>query len=85
MKYKAGQLNNGKWAVLTGNKHFPSTITENEQEAKERAIIMSMQWYQEQMDSAYDELCKICPTDEYGVEVKLFHNDHFCNKGDLLC
>lgn len=49
MKYKAGKLNNGKWAVMTGKKYFTSTVCETENEAIIKACEKSAQWYMQQM------------------------------------
>jgi hypothetical protein len=85
MKYNAKKLNNSNsFAVFSGKKYFTNTVTTNEKQAKEQALIMSMQFYQEQMDNAFSELCKLSGTDQYGV-VKLQGQDYTTSKCDLMC
>lgn len=55
MKYKAGQLNNGKWAVFTGRKYFPNTVCDSENDAHIQACEMSARWYQDKMDECARE------------------------------
>ena len=54
MKYKAGQLNNGKWAVLTGSKYFTESVTDSKQAAERDALIRSMQWHYEKSIEAWE-------------------------------
>ena len=50
MKYKAKQLNNGKWAVFSGKKYFKSTVTDNKNDATILACERSAQWHHAQID-----------------------------------
>lgn len=50
MKYTAKKLNNGDWAVFTGERFFLETQTKSEKEAKIKACELSAQWHQEQID-----------------------------------
>ena len=45
MKYKAGKLSNGNYAVMCGSKYFTSTVTESKEEAEQKALKMSAIWY----------------------------------------
>lgn len=53
MKYKAGKLNAGKWAVFQGKQYFVDTVVESELLAKKRAVELSAQWYQSMMDECH--------------------------------
>tara|TARA_B100002019_G_scaffold206152_1_gene178910 strand:- start:3215 stop:3433 length:219 start_codon:yes stop_codon:yes gene_type:complete len=50
MKYKSGQLTNGKYAVFAGSKYFTDTITDTKDKADKLAIVESLLWHQRQMD-----------------------------------
>ena len=53
MKYKADQLNNGKYAVFTGKRYFPSTVTDSKEQAEKSAMVESMCWHRDQMDKIW--------------------------------
>ena len=56
MKYKAKQLQNGKWAVFKrGNIYWPHTVSETREEAHIWAIKESAIWHQEQLWKLEDE------------------------------
>lgn len=59
MKYNAKQMNDGNFAVFTGKQYFTDTITSNERDAHVRALQLSAQWHQEQIDKAMNELDKL--------------------------
>lgn len=73
MKYKAQQLNNGNYAVVAGSKYFTDTETDSKEQAEKMAIIKSMQWYQSQIDTAWQN----------GLDSGLF--DYYEDRGDYLC
>lgn len=50
MKYKADKIHTGQYAVCTGSKYFPSTVTDSKEEAEKLAIVESLLWHQRQMD-----------------------------------
>lgn len=56
MKYQAKQLQGGddagKWAVFTGSKYFPDTVDSSKAWVERRALEMSAQWYQRQVEKA---------------------------------
>ena len=83
MKYQAKKNSRGKWAVFQGRKYFPMTVTEDELEARQRALVMSMQWYEQQKIIAWEELVKIAG-DEFDNTVKLIWCDDTATMGDLL-
>ena len=58
MKYQHKQMGNGNWAVFTGKRYFPKTVTLDESEAHKEALIMSGHWYQRQMDECEREMEK---------------------------
>lgn len=59
MKYRAGKLSSGKYAVFCGRtKYFTNTVSESLSYAKEQAILMSISWYDQQAREAFDKLCK---------------------------
>ena len=50
MKYKAKQLQNGKWAVFKrGNIYWTHTVSETQEEAHTWAIKESAIWHQKQL------------------------------------
>jgi hypothetical protein len=73
MKYKAGQLNDGTWAVLTGSKYFTESLTDSKQAAERDALIRSMQWYYEKSVEAWDA----------GIDAGII--DHSEDRTDYLC
>lgn len=73
MKYKAQQLNNGNYAVVAGSKYFTDTETNSKEQAEKMAIIKSMQWYQSQIDTAWQN----------GLDSGLF--ECWEDRGDYLC
>jgi hypothetical protein len=59
MKYKAGELSNGKYAVFVNKgEYFVSTVVDTMQEAEILALEHSARWYQKQIDSAWLEWVK---------------------------
>ena len=84
MKYQAKKNRRGKWAVFQGRKYFLSTSTDDELEAKQRALVMSMQWYEQQKDLAWDELKKISGCVNGDNVVKLNWSNNYATKSDLL-
>ena len=73
MKYKAGQLNDGKWAVLTGSKYFTESVTDSKQAAERDALIRSMQWYYAMSEEAW----------QAGINAGII--DHSEDRTDYLC
>ena len=75
MKYKACQLLTGEWAVAApGRKFFTGTTTSDKEEAEERALIMSAQWYRDQIDKI-----------ELALDDRGYFKRNDCNMGDLMC
>jgi len=72
MKYKTMKLNDGRYAVATGQSYFTNLVYETEAEADRQAIIESARWHHEK---SQDCLWKL--NEKYGVEPI-----HF---GDYLC
>lgn len=83
MKYQAKKNSRGQWAVFQGRKYFRSTTTDNELEAKQQALVMSMKWYNDQKNLAWQELVKISG-DELDNTVKLTWCNYTVTMGDLL-
>lgn len=53
MKYSKKQFElDGEqvWAVTTGKKYFPETVTTDEDTVTLKAVVMSAQWHREQID-----------------------------------
>lgn len=56
MKYKAGLLKNGNFAVFSGKKYFVNTESSSVDYVKEKALLMSLEWYAEQKEKAWRAL-----------------------------
>lgn len=55
MKYNVTKLNNGNFAVDAGRgKYFSNTETHDRREAEREALIMSIHWYREMIDRAWE-------------------------------
>jgi hypothetical protein len=50
MKYKAGKLPNGNWAVTYGTSYYPDTESRDLVEVERKAVMMSIKWHQRQID-----------------------------------
>jgi len=85
MKYTAKQLKSGQWAVFTGKRYFTHTATDNKLQAKQSALIMSMQFYQSQMDDAFMALEKTCKNKNSLGDILLEGDEDYTCKGDLMC
>ena len=101
MKYSAKQINNpahkdcGKWAVFTGKKYYPYTLSDNKEYATEQALILSMQWYNDQMDKCWSEIATKAESTGRGDynQLRLLEKDGtpaeglygLTERGDLLC
>jgi len=79
MKYNARQTRTGEWAVFTGEKCFSSTKTTDEQKANEQAIIRSIQWHNDKIQSLFNKLENLNP-EKYGS-----YGEDVTTLGDLLC
>ena len=84
MKYKAEQLQTGKFSIFAGRKYFTDFIYETEKEAQQQALIMSHDFYQDQMNSTWEEIKDLLGTNDRG-NVKLIGNDYYTNQSDLMC
>ena len=49
MKYNAKKVGE-KYAVHTGRKYFPHTVCNTLEDAQDKALIMSAQWYRNKID-----------------------------------
>lgn len=59
MKYKARQLNSGKWAVFANTKeYFTDTVRETKLQADAEALRQSAIWYRDMMDRYRDMMDK---------------------------
>jgi hypothetical protein len=56
MKYKSGQLTDGKYAVFAGSKYFTRTVTDTKDKADKQAFIESIRWHQWQIDKIMREM-----------------------------
>jgi hypothetical protein len=85
MKYKATKQNNGTWFVATNTVKGQKMgfIYATEQEAKENAITLSIGFYEDMKQNAWEELKDLAGGDDYGV--RLVGSDHMTNLGDLCC
>ncbi len=83
MKYKAEyRPKNGTWFVRT-MRNGRGYRFDTEQEAKEQALIKSMQYYTRQVDAAYKALKKQTDTPCY-EDVTLTGTSHTVDKNDLI-
>lgn len=89
MKYKVMTVQHKgleMYAVKAGkDKYFTSTLTASKLEAEQRAIIMTMQWHQDQMYKAWDALKEAAITDAHEENVRLYGDEGFSSMADLLC
>jgi len=85
MKYRSKKLNDTEYAVFTGKRYFKDTVTTNKLKAIQSALIMSMSFYQDQLDHAFSELEKTCVDTNRMGDIKLEGNEYYTNKGDLMC
>lgn len=49
MKYKAGKISNGNWAVCHGTSYYPDTESSDLAKVEHLAVTMSIQWHQRQI------------------------------------
>lgn len=84
MKYIAKKNAIGKWAVFQGKRCFLGTMTDNELVARQTTLVMSMEWYNEQKEIAWEELKKISEVDESGEKVRLVDYEDFSKMSDFL-
>ena len=85
MKYNAKQLPTGDFAVFTGKKYFTNTVTSNYLEAKQQACVMSMGFYKEQADKAWEELQKLSEVHEFNDSIKMVGYEYYVDRSDLDC
>lgn len=64
MKYKAGKLDSGKWAVISGKDYFPDTSSSSRKDAERLAIEFSIKWHQRQIDIIFAKAQKDGVLDE---------------------
>ena len=78
-KYKATQLQSGKWAVDAGkNEYWTNEIYDTKEEAIERGLVIKLVDYANKSRDIFDKLVKKHP-DTYTYE-----NNNKTNYGDLL-
>ena len=86
MKYKAvqleeGSLHPGKWATGCGrSKYFINSVCETEEEAKQQAIVRSIQYHYDESQKLFGVLVEKYP-DKYS---DMDEHDK-CNFGDINC
>ena len=57
MRYKSGQLENGKWAVMKNSKrYFTNSVCDTKEEADIEAVRRSAQWYNDKMHGCFEWL-----------------------------
>ena len=74
MRYSVTTLKDGSFAVDAGRgNYYVNTVTKDRNEAEKQALIMSMNWYNDQIDKAF----------KIGIRFGLF--DESENMRDYLC